>query len=78
MASKIKTQVRFGFSHAHWLDMGSMGWIEAVEKFALQHRVDDGMLIHVRDANDPSRPIASFTVKKVVSYVVENPRQGAL
>jgi hypothetical protein len=54
-----------------------MGWIEAVEKFALQHRVDDGLLIHVRDANDPSRPIASFTVKKVVSSVVENPRQGA-
>jgi hypothetical protein len=60
-----------------WTDYGSIGWIEAAKIHASECCLPSGAMVQVRDQNDPTRPNAIFELKRVVSYEVLNPRQGA-
>lgn len=72
----INTQVRNVNGLGYWTDYGSYGWIEAAQMHAGSCGLGTGQQVEVRDSNDPTRPPAIFTVKRVVTYEIMNPRQG--
>jgi hypothetical protein len=82
LESEIKTQARVSksdpvnFSNGLWTDYGNAGWIEAAKEHAKSGgyvRVD----IEVRDALDPTRKPAIFTIVRAVTYKCTNPSLGA-
>ena len=77
MQSSMNTQVRIvGAVEGVWTDYGSYGWIDAAQAHAAYCGLANNSSVQVRDANDPSRPMATFNLERVVTYRVTNPRQG--
>lgn len=73
----METQVRIAGNDSEWTCYGAMGWIEAAKLHAMNCGLSGRSNVEVRDGNDPTRPMATFEVKRIVSYEVLNPRQGA-
>jgi hypothetical protein len=79
-ASVINIQVRTirdVSTRGMWIDYGDVGFIQAAKTHAIESELPDKSAVEVRDGNDPTRPNAIFELKRVVSYEVLNPRQGA-
>lgn len=76
MQSEINTQVRIVNGLGGWSDYANQGWIQSAIEHAGACSLATGDQVEVRDSNDPNRPPAIFTVKRVVTYEIMNPRQG--
>jgi hypothetical protein len=74
--TKLNTQVRKKHGGGYWASYGSMGWIEAAKDHAWNCGLANNDSVEVRDEHDESRPMATFQMRRTVSYEVINPRQG--
>lgn len=79
-SARVETLART-LGESDWTAYGSVGWIKAAELHAkffadLYSFNLEGYYIEVKDAHDSSRPMATFKMKRTVSYHVVNPRQG--